>query len=52
MAMSDFLFLMIIQGVTQVIAGIMMLNYASLMMTISNNGKLTTGRIKLLHFNA
>ena len=39
MAMSDFLFLMIIQGVTQVIAGIMMLNYTSLMMTISNNGK-------------
>jgi len=39
MAMSDFLFLMIIQGITQVIAGIMMLNYTSLMMTISNNGK-------------
>jgi len=39
MAMSDFLFLMIIQGVIQLIAGVMMLNYTSLMMTISNNGK-------------
>ena len=37
MAMSDFLFLMIIQGVIQLIAGVMMLNYTSLMMTISNN---------------
>jgi len=42
MAMSDFVFLMIIQGVIQVIAGIMMLNYTSLMMTISNNGKYKT----------
>ncbi len=39
MAISDFLFLMIIQGIIQVIAGVMMLNYTSLMMTISNNGK-------------
>jgi MFS family permease len=42
MAISDFLFLMIIQGVIQVIAGIMMLNYTSLMMTMSNNGKYKT----------
>jgi MFS family permease len=42
MAFSDFIFLMIIQGVIQVIAGIMMLNYTSLMMTISNNGKYKT----------
>jgi len=42
MAFSDFLFLMIIQGVIQVIAGVMMLNYTSLMMTISNNGKYKT----------
>ena len=39
MAFSDFLFLMIIQGIIQVIAGVMMLNYTSLMMTISNNMK-------------
>ena len=39
MAFSNFLFLMIIQGTIQVIAGVMMLNYTSLMMTISNNGK-------------
>ncbi len=39
MAFSDFLFLMIIQGIIQIIAGVMMLNYTSLMMTISNNGK-------------
>ena len=42
MAFSDFLLLMIIQGIIQVIAGIMMLNYTSLMMTISNNGKYKT----------
>ncbi|TES99804.1 MAG: MFS transporter [Promethearchaeota archaeon] len=42
MAISDFLFLMIIQGIIQVIAGVMMLNYTSLMMTISNNGKYKT----------
>jgi predicted MFS family arabinose efflux permease len=42
MAISDFLFLMIIQGIVQVIAGVMMLNYTSLMMTISNNGKYKT----------
>ena len=42
MAFCDFLFLMIIQGVIQVIAGVMMLNYTSLMMTISNNGKYKT----------
>ncbi|MBY8979851.1 MAG: hypothetical protein KGD72_05640 [Candidatus Lokiarchaeota archaeon] len=39
MAISDFIFLMIIQGIINVLAGVMMLNYASLMMTISNNGK-------------
>ncbi|MHA1508567.1 MAG: hypothetical protein ACTSO6_07685, partial [Promethearchaeota archaeon] len=39
MAFSDFLFLMIFQAIIQVIAGVMMLNYTSLMMTISNNGK-------------
>ena len=42
MAFSDFLFLMVIQGIIQVIAGVMMLNYTSLMMTISNNGKYKT----------
>lgn len=42
MAFSDFLFLMIIQGIIQVIAGVMMLNYTSLMMTISNIGKYKT----------
>jgi len=42
MAISDFLFLMIIQGIIQVIAGVMMLNYTSLMMTISNIGKYKT----------
>ncbi len=42
MAISDFLFLMIIQGVIQIIAGIMMLNYTSLMITMSNNGKYKT----------
>ena len=39
MAISDFFFLMIIQWIIQVISGVMMLNYASLMITISNNGK-------------
>jgi hypothetical protein len=42
MAFSDFLFLMIIQGIVQVIAGVMMLNYTSLMMTLSNNSKYKT----------
>ena len=42
MAFSDFIFLMIIQGIIQVVAGVMMLNYTSLMMTISNNGKYKT----------
>jgi len=42
MAISDFLFFMIIQGIMQVIVGVMMLNYASLMITISNNGKYKT----------
>ena len=42
MAFSDFLFLMIFQGIIQVIAGVMMLNYTSLMMSISNNGKYKT----------
>jgi len=42
MVVTDFLFLMIIQGFIQVIAGIMMLNYTSLMMTVSNNGKYKT----------
>lgn len=42
MAISDFVFLMIIQGLIQVIAGIMMLNYTSLMMAMSNNGKYKT----------
>ena len=39
MVVTDFLFLMIIQSLIQVIAGVMMLNYTSLMMTVSNNGK-------------
>lgn len=39
MAISGFFFLMIIQFIIQVIAGVMMLNYASLMITISYNGK-------------
>ncbi|MBY9015223.1 MAG: hypothetical protein KGD68_05980 [Candidatus Lokiarchaeota archaeon] len=42
MAISDFLFLMIIQGIIYMLAGVMMLNYASLMMTISNYGKYKT----------
>ena len=42
MAISDFLFFMIIQGIMNVIIGVMMLNYASLMITISNNGKYKT----------
>ena len=42
MAFSDFLFLMIIQGILQVLAGVMMLNYTSLMITISKNGRYKT----------
>jgi hypothetical protein len=42
MTISDFLFFMIIQGIMQVIAGVMMLNYTSLIITISNNGKYKT----------
>ena len=42
MGFSDFLFLMIIQGINQVIAGVLLLNYMSLMMTLSNNGKYKT----------
>jgi len=42
MAISDFLFFIIIQGIMQIIIGVMMLNYASLMITISNNGKYKT----------
>ena len=48
MAISDFLFFMIIQGIMQVIAGVMMLNYTSLMMTISNNGKYKTFKYQCL----
>jgi hypothetical protein len=48
MAISDFLFLMIIQGAIQVIAGVMMLNYTSLMMTMSNNGKYKTFKFQCL----
>jgi len=39
MAFSDFFLMMIVQGIIQVLAGIFMLNYISLMMTIANNGK-------------
>jgi len=42
MAFSDFLFLMIFLGLIQIIAGVMMLNYTSLMIAISNNGKYKT----------
>ena len=42
MAVSDFLFLMIIQGIIYMISGVMMLNYTSLIMMISNNGKYKT----------
>ena len=39
MAFSDFFVMMIVQGIIQVLAGIFMLNYISLMMTIANNRK-------------
>jgi hypothetical protein len=48
MAFSDFVLLMIIQGIIQVIAGIMMLNYTSLMMSISTNGKYKTFKFQCL----
>jgi MFS family permease len=39
MAFSDFFLMMMIQAIIQILAGIFMLNYISLMMTIANNGK-------------
>jgi len=39
MAFSDFFLMMIVFGLIQIISGVMMLNYISLMMTIANNGK-------------
>ena len=48
MVIADFIILMIIQGAIQVIAGIMMLNYTSLMMTISNKGKYKTFKFQCL----
>jgi MFS family permease len=39
MAFSDFFLMMVVQGIIQILAGIFMLNYISLMMTIANNGK-------------
>ena len=39
MAFSDFFLMMIFQAIIQVLAGIFMLNYISLMMTVANNGK-------------
>ena len=39
MAFSDFFLMMIVQGIIQVLAGIFMLNYISLMMSMANNGK-------------
>ena len=39
MTFSDFFLMMIVQGIIQVLAGIFMLNYISLMMTIANNRK-------------
>jgi len=39
MAFSDFFLMMIVQAIIQILAGIFMLNYVSLMMTIANNGK-------------
>jgi MFS family permease len=39
MAFSDFFLMMIVLGIIQVLAGIFLLNYISLMMTIVNNGK-------------
>ncbi|MFW9897199.1 MAG: hypothetical protein ACFFD7_15460, partial [Candidatus Thorarchaeota archaeon] len=48
MAFSDFFLLMIIQGIIQIIAGIMMLNYTSLMMSISTSGKYKTFKFQCL----
>jgi len=48
MAVSDFLFLMIIQGIIHLVSGVMMLNYTSLMLTISNNGKYKTFKYQCL----
>ncbi|MFX0074722.1 MAG: hypothetical protein ACFE96_04735 [Candidatus Hermodarchaeota archaeon] len=48
MAFSNFIILMIIQGIIQVVAGIMMLNYMSLMMAISNNGRYKTFKFQCL----
>ena len=39
MAFSDFFLMMMFQAIIQILAGIFMLNYISLMMTIANNGK-------------
>jgi len=39
MAFSDFFLMMIVQGIIQVLAGIFMLNYISLMITIVNNNR-------------
>ena len=39
MAFSDFFLMMMIQAIIQILAGIFMLNYISLMITIANNGK-------------
>ncbi len=39
MAFSNFFVMMIVQGIIQLLAGIFMLNYISLMMTIANNRK-------------
>ena len=39
MSFSDFFLMMIFQAIIQVLAGIFMLNYISLMMTVANNGK-------------
>ena len=48
MAFSDFLILMVVQGIIQVVAGIMMLNYVSLMMAFSNIGKYKTFKFQCL----
>lgn len=39
MAFSDFFLMMIFHAIIQVLAGIFMLNYISLMVTVANNGK-------------
>jgi len=39
MAFSDFFLMMIVLGIIQVLGGIVLLNYISLMMTFANNGK-------------